>query len=197
MAVEKIGVIGAGQMGTGIAHVLALAGFDVVLDDINKDALAKAVGLIEKNMQRQASKGAIQEAQIAPALARIRATETLDDLRDRDMVIEAATEDESVKKKIFQDLCKRISDKTMIATNTSSISVTRLAAATDRPENFIGLHFMNPVPIMQLVEVIRGIATNDATFQAALEIVKRVGKTAAYAEDFPAFIVNRILLPMI
>jgi 3-hydroxybutyryl-CoA dehydrogenase len=139
----------------------------------------------------------IKEDQIKPALARIRVTQTLDDLRDRDMVIEAATEDEVIKKKIFQDLCARISDHAMIATNTSSISVTRLAAATDRPENFIGLHFMNPVPVMQLVEVVRGIATNDVTFQAALEIVKRVGKSAAYAEDFPAFIVNRILLPMI
>jgi 3-hydroxybutyryl-CoA dehydrogenase len=197
MAVEKIGVIGAGQMGTGIAHVLALAGYDVVLDDINKEALAKSLGLIDRNMQRQAGKGAIKEEQIKPALARIRVTQTLDDLRDRDMIIEAATEDESIKKKIFQDLCARISPTAMIATNTSSISVTRLAAATDRPESFIGLHFMNPVPLMQLVEVIRGIATNDVTFQSALEIVKRVGKTAAYAEDFPAFIVNRILLPMI
>jgi 3-hydroxybutyryl-CoA dehydrogenase len=197
MAVEKIGVIGAGQMGTGIAHVLALAGYDVVLDDINKEALAKSLGLIERNMQRQAGKGAIKEEQIPPALSRIRVTQTLEDLRDRDLIIEAATEDESIKKKIFQDLCKRISPTAMIATNTSSISVTRLAAATDRPENFIGLHFMNPVPLMQLVEVIRGIATNDITFQSALEIVKRVGKTAAYAEDFPAFIVNRILLPMI
>ena len=197
MAVEKIGVIGAGQMGTGIAHVLALAGYDVVLDDINKDALSKALERIEKNMQRQAGKGAITMDQIAPALARIRTTTSIDDLQDRELVIEAATEDEAVKKKIFQDLSKRINDKALMATNTSSISVTRLAAATDRPENFIGLHFMNPVPLMQLVEVIRGIATNDTTFQAALEIVKRVGKTAAYAEDFPAFIVNRILLPMI
>ena len=197
MAVEKIGVVGAGQMGNGIAHVLALAGYDVVLDDINKDALSKAIGLIEKNMQRQAHKGIIKEEQIKPALARIRTTQTLDDLRDRDLVMEAATEDEAVKKKIFQDLCTRISPKAIIATNTSSISVTRLAASTDRPENFIGLHFMHPVPVMQLVEVIRGIATNDATFQSALEIVKRVGKPAAYAEDFPAFIVNRILLPMI
>ena len=197
MTVEKIGVIGAGQMGTGISHVLALAGYDVVLDDINKDALSKALERIEKNMQRQAAKGAITQEQIQPALARIRTTTSIDDLQDRDLVIEAATEDESIKKKIFQDLSKRIGDKTLMATNTSAISVTRLAAATDRPENFIGLHFMNPVPIMQLVEVIRGIATNDTTFQAALEIVKRVGKTAAYAEDFPAFIVNRILLPMI
>ncbi len=197
MTIERIGVIGAGQMGTGIAHVLALAGYDVVLDDLNKEALEKARGRIEKNMQRQVAKSVIPEGEVAPALARIRTTSSMDDLKDRDMVIEAATEDESIKKKIFQDLCTRIAPGCLIATNTSSISVTRLAAATDRPENFIGLHFMNPVPIMQLVEVIRGIATNDTTFQAALEIVKRVGKTAAYAEDFPAFIVNRILLPMI
>ncbi|HEU4550287.1 MAG TPA: 3-hydroxybutyryl-CoA dehydrogenase [Rhizomicrobium sp.] len=197
MTIERIGVIGAGQMGTGIAHVLALAGYDVMLDDLNKEALSKALARIEKNMQRQVAKGVIKEEEIAPALARIRTTSSMDDLKDRDMVIEAATEDEAIKKRIFQDLCTRIAPGCLIATNTSSISVTRLAASTDRPENFIGLHFMNPVPIMQLVEVIRGIATNDTTFQAALEIVKRVGKTAAYAEDFPAFIVNRILLPMI
>jgi len=197
MAVEKIGVIGAGQMGTGISHVLSLAGYQVTLDDVNKEALAAALDRIEKNMQRQAAKGSITEDQIKPALARIRTTQSLDDLKDQDLVIEAATEDEAIKKKIFQDLCTRVSERTFLATNTSSISVTRLAAATDRPEKFIGLHFMNPVPLMQLVEVIRGIATNDATFQAALEIVRRVGKTAAYAEDFPAFIVNRILLPMI
>ncbi|MDE3116525.1 MAG: 3-hydroxybutyryl-CoA dehydrogenase, partial [Pseudomonadota bacterium] len=135
--------------------------------------------------------------EVAPALGRIHTSQNLDDMKDRDIVIEAATEDESVKRKIFQDLCPRLTEKTMVATNTSSISVTRLAASTDRPEKFIGLHFMNPVPLMQLVEVIRGIATDDATFQAALGIVKHVGKTAAYAEDFPAFIVNRILLPMI
>ena len=197
MALERIGIIGAGQMGTGIAHVLALAGYDVVLDDVNKDALGKALDRIEKNMQRQAAKGAIDEAAIAPALARIRTTQSMDDLKDRELVIEAATEDEAVKKKIFQELSPRLNDKAIIATNTSSISVTRLAASSDRPERFIGLHFMNPVPLMQLVEVIRGIATDDTTFQAALEIVRRVGKTAAYAEDFPAFIVNRIIMPMI
>ena len=197
MALEKIGIIGAGQMGTGIAHVLALAGYDVMLDDLNKEALGKALDRIEKNMQRQAAKGVITEEAIKPALAHIRTTQTLDDFKDRELVIEAATEDEAVKKKIFQDLSARLNDRAMIATNTSSISVTRLAAATDRPERFIGLHFMNPVPLMQLVEVIRGIATDDATFQAALEIVRKVGKTAAYAEDFPAFIVNRIIKPMI
>jgi 3-hydroxybutyryl-CoA dehydrogenase len=197
MSVQRIGVIGAGQMGTGIAHVLSLAGYDVVLDDLNKDALSKALDRIEKNMQRQVSKGIIAEEVVKPALARIRTTQSMDDLKDRELVIEAATEDEAVKKKLFQELCPRLSPTAMIATNTSSISVTRLAASTDRPERFIGLHFMNPVPVMQLVEVIRGIATDDTTFQTALDIVKHVGKTAAYAEDFPAFIVNRILLPMI
>jgi 3-hydroxybutyryl-CoA dehydrogenase len=197
MSIQRIGVVGAGQMGTGIAHVLSLAGYDVVLDDLNKDALSKALGKIEKNMQRQVSKGIIAEDVVKPALARIRTTQSMDDLKDRELVIEAATEDEAVKKKLFQDLCPRLSPTAMIATNTSSISVTRLAASTDRPERFIGLHFMNPVPVMQLVEVIRGIATDDVTFQTALDIVKHVGKTAAYAEDFPAFIVNRILLPMI
>ncbi|HEY5047535.1 MAG TPA: 3-hydroxybutyryl-CoA dehydrogenase [Rhizomicrobium sp.] len=197
MGIERVGIIGAGQMGGGIAHVCALSGYDVLLEDMNPDQLGRAVGAIEKNLHRQAARGLIQDDAVEPAMKRIRTTQNLDDMKDRDVVIEAATEDESVKKKIFQDLCPRLGAKTLIATNTSSISVTRLAASTDRPEHFIGLHFMNPVPMMQLVEVIRGIATDDATFQTALDIVKRVGKTAAYAEDFPAFIVNRILLPMI
>jgi len=197
MSIERIGVIGAGQMGNGIAHVLSLHGIDVMLDDINPEALKNAIERIDRNMHRQAARGFIKSEEIAPALKRIHITQSLDDMKDRDLVIEAATEDEAIKRRIFQDLCPRLSDKTLIATNTSSISVTRLAAATDRPEHFIGLHFMNPVPMMQLVEVIRGIATDDVTFQAALEVVKRVGKTPAYAEDFPAFIVNRILLPMI
>ncbi|HEY5236776.1 MAG TPA: 3-hydroxybutyryl-CoA dehydrogenase [Rhizomicrobium sp.] len=197
MSIERVGVIGAGQMGNGIAHVLSLAGFDVLLEDVDRGALDQAMQRIEKNMQRQAGRGLINSDVVSDALKRIHISSNLDDMKDRDLVIEAATEDENVKRKIFQDLCTRISDKTLIATNTSSISVTRLAASTDRPEHFIGLHFMNPVPAMQLVEVIRGIATDDATFQAALDIVRRVGKTAAYAEDFPAFIVNRILLPMI
>jgi 3-hydroxybutyryl-CoA dehydrogenase len=197
MNIERIGVIGAGQMGGGIAHVCALAGYDVLLEDINKDQLGRAIGTIERNMHRQAARGLIKEDAIPPAIGHIHTTQALDDMKDRDLVIEAATEDESVKRKIFQDLCPRLNSTAIVATNTSSISVTRLAASTDRPEHFIGLHFMNPVPMMQLVEVIRGIATDDTTFQAALDIVKRVGKTAAYAEDFPAFIVNRILLPMI
>jgi 3-hydroxybutyryl-CoA dehydrogenase len=197
MGIERIGVIGAGQMGNGIAHVLSLAGFDVMLEDINPEQLGKALERITKNMRRQAARGLIKDDIVEAALKRIHTAQDLDAMQDRDLVIEAATEDESIKRKIFQDLCPRIGKNTMIATNTSSISVTRLAASTDRPEHFIGLHFMNPVPMMQLVEVIRGIATDDTTFQAALDIVRRVGKTAAYAEDFPAFIVNRILLPMI
>ncbi|HVZ90240.1 MAG TPA: 3-hydroxybutyryl-CoA dehydrogenase [Rhizomicrobium sp.] len=197
MSIERIGVIGAGQMGNGIAHVLSLAGFDVMLEDINPDQLGKAIERIEKNMNRQAARGLIRSDAIEPALKRIHTAKNLDAMQDRDLVIEAATEDESIKRKIFQDLCPRIPKTAMIATNTSSISVTRLASSTDRPEHFIGLHFMNPVPMMQLVEVIRGIATDDTTFQMALEIVRRTGKTVAYAEDFPAFIVNRILMPMI
>ncbi len=197
MGIERIGVIGAGQMGNGIAHVLSLAGFDVTLEDVNADQLGKALDRITKNMNRQAARGLIKTDAVEPALKRIHTASSLDAMKDLDLVIEAATEDEGVKRKIFQDLCPRLSKNTLIATNTSSISVTRLAASTDRPEHFIGLHFMNPVPMMQLVEVIRGIATDDSTFQTALDIVKRVGKTAAYAEDFPAFIVNRILLPMI
>ncbi|HEY3777240.1 MAG TPA: 3-hydroxybutyryl-CoA dehydrogenase [Rhizomicrobium sp.] len=197
MTIERVGIIGAGQMGGGIAHVCALAGYDVLLEDINKEQLSRAIGTVERNMHRQAGRGLIDDETIAPALRRIHTAQTLDEMKDRDIVIEAATEDEGVKRKIFQDLCPRLNSTAMIATNTSSISVTRLAASTDRPEHFIGLHFMNPVPMMQLVEVIRGIATDDVTFHEALDIVKRVGKTAAYAEDFPAFIVNRILLPMI
>ena len=197
MGIERVGVIGAGQMGMGIAHVLSLAGMDVVLEDIDAQALSKARDTIEKNMHRQAARGLIKDELVAPALARIHASQSIDDMKDRELVIEAATEDEATKRKIFADLCPRLSKTAMLASNTSSISITRLAAATDRPEHFIGIHFMNPVPMMQLVEVIRGIATDDATFQAALEVVRKVGKTAAYAEDFPAFIVNRILLPMI
>jgi 3-hydroxybutyryl-CoA dehydrogenase len=197
MGIERIGVIGAGQMGNGIAHVLSLAGFDVMLEDINSDQLGKAVERITKNMNRQAARGLIKSEAIEAALNRIHTAQDLDAMQDRDLVIEAATEDETIKRKIFQDLCPRIGKNTLLATNTSSISVTRLAASTDRPEHFIGIHFMNPVPMMQLVEVIRGIATDDVTFQAALEIVRRTGKTVAYAEDFPAFIVNRILMPMI
>jgi len=197
MKIERIGVIGAGQMGNGIAHVCALAGYDVVMEDINSEALGKAKSTIERNLQRQAARGIIAQSDAEAAIKRIRTTGDLNVMKDRDLVIEAATENEQVKRKVFQELCPRLGPKTMLATNTSSISITRLAASTDRPERFIGLHFMNPAPVMQLVEVIRGIATEDETFAAAVELVKHVGKTPANAEDFPAFIVNRILLPMI
>src|SRR6185369_663095 len=197
MKIERVGVIGAGQMGSGIAHVCALAGYDVVMEDINPDALTKAKSIIERNLHRQATRGVITQGDADAAMKRIRTAGDLNAMKDRDLVIEAATENEQVKRKVFQDLCPRLGPNTMLATNTSSISITRLAASTDRPERFIGLHFMNPAPVMQLVEVIRGIATEDETFGAAVELVKRVGKTPANAEDFPAFIVNRILLPMI
>jgi len=197
MKIEKIGVVGAGQMGNGIAHVCALAGYDVVMEDINADALGRARATIERNLRRQASRGLITQSEVDAAMKRIRTAGELTAMADRDLVIEAATENEAVKRKVFQELCPRLNPNTMLATNTSSISITRLAASTDRPERFIGLHFMNPAPVMQLVEVIRGIATEDETFNAAVELVKRVGKTPANAEDFPAFIVNRILLPMI
>ena len=197
MGIERVGVIGAGQMGMGIAHVMALSGIDVVLEDINPDALAAARGTIEKNMHRQAARGMIKDDMVAPALARIRASTSLDDMADREFVIEAATEDEAVKRKIFADLCPRLSKTAMLASNTSSISITRLASVTDRPDRLIGLHFMRPVQIMKLVEIIRGIATSDATFAAARQVADKLGKTVAAAEDSPGFIVNRILCPMI
>jgi len=197
MKIEKVGVIGAGQMGNGIAHVCALAGYDVVVEDINAEALGRARGTIERNLQRQAVRGVITQADVDAAMKRIRVAGDISAMADRDLIIEAATENEQVKRKLFQELCTRLKPHTMLATNTSSISITRLAAATDRPERFIGLHFMNPAPVMQLVEVIRGIATDDDTFTSVIELVRKVGKTPANAEDFPAFIVNRILLPMI
>jgi 3-hydroxybutyryl-CoA dehydrogenase len=197
MKIEKVGVIGAGQMGNGIAHVCAAAGYDVVIEDINADALGKARATIERNLHRQAVRGTITQADVDATMKRIRVASDISSMTDRDLIIEAATENEQVKRKLFQELCTRLKPHTMLATNTSSISITRLAAATDRPERFIGLHFMNPAPVMQLVEVIRGIATDDDTFTSVLDLVRKVGKTAANAEDFPAFIVNRILLPMI
>jgi 3-hydroxybutyryl-CoA dehydrogenase len=197
MKIEKVGVIGAGQMGTGIAHVCALAGYDVVVEDVNPEAVAKTRSTIERNLHRQATRGVISTSDVETAMKRIRTAGDLASLNDRDLIIEAATENEQVKRKLFQELCPRLKPHTMLATNTSSISITRLAASTDRPERFIGLHFMNPAPVMQLVEVIRGIATDDETFGSVVELVRKVGKTPANAEDFPAFIVNRILLPMI
>ncbi len=196
-AIKKVGVIGAGQMGSGIAHVVALGGYDVVLNDIRQDALETVVGGIEKNMHRQASKGLIKEGAIKGAVKRIKTTISKDELGQCDLVIEAATEDEAIKRKIFQELCPKLKKDTLVATNTSSISITRLAATTDRPEHFIGMHFMNPVPRMELVELIRGIATEDDMFSNAKTFVESLGKITAVSEDFPAFIVNRILLPMI
>ncbi|SLN29076.1 3-hydroxybutyryl-CoA dehydrogenase [Pseudooctadecabacter jejudonensis] len=197
MGIERIGVVGAGQMGNGIAHVCALAGYEVLLTDISDDALRAARASVEKNMARQVTKGLITEGDKADAMKRIGTTLTLTDLGPTDLVIEAATERESVKQAIFEDLLPHLTPDTILTTNTSSISITRLASRTDRPEKFMGFHFMNPVPIMQLVELIRGIATDVETFDACKGVVDRLGKTSATAEDFPAFIVNRILMPMI
>ena len=195
--IKKVGVIGSGQMGNGIAHVAALAGFDVVLNDVSAERLKSALATVNGNLSRQVTKKIITEDERTRALAHITTTETLDGLADCDLVIETAVEKEEVKRKIFQDLCTVLKADALIASNTSSISITRLAAATDRPERFIGIHFMNPVPLMELVELIRGIATDDATFESSKEFVTKLGKQVAVSEDFPAFIVNRILLPMI
>ncbi len=195
--IKSIGIIGAGQMGHGIAHVAALAGYDVVLNDVAADRLEAAMATIRRNMVRQANRGLIEHDAIEPAVARIGHATDMAALAGVDLAIEAATENAEVKKAIFRDLCAVVSPQTLLATNTSSISITRLAASTDRPERFIGLHFMNPVPMMRLVEVIRGLATNEDTYQAAVGVVNRMEKTIANAEDFPAFIVNRILIPMI
>jgi 3-hydroxybutyryl-CoA dehydrogenase len=197
MEIKSIGVVGAGQMGNGIAHVCALAGYDVVMTDISADALANAVALIDRNIARQVSRGKVTEAEMAAAMARIRTTTVLAEVGPSDLIIEAATERETVKQAIFEDLLPHITPQTILTSNTSSISITRLASRTDRPEKFMGFHFMNPVPVMQLVELIRGIATDEETFAACKSVVDRLGKTAATAEDFPAFIVNRILMPMI
>ncbi|MGB7244903.1 MAG: 3-hydroxybutyryl-CoA dehydrogenase [Sulfitobacter sp.] len=197
MEITKIGIVGAGQMGNGIAHVLSLAGYDVLLNDISDEALKNAMTLMAQNMDRQVTRGKITGADQTKALARITTTATLSDLGQSDLIIEAATERETVKQAIFEDLLPHLQAHTILTSNTSSISITRLASRTDRPEKFMGFHFMNPVPVMQLVELIRGIATDEATFAACKKVVERLGKTAASAEDFPAFIVNRILMPMI
>ena len=197
MSIQTVGVIGAGQMGNGIAHVMALAEYDVVLSDVSQDALNKAMEIIEGNLSRQASRGKIADAAVTAAMGRITTTLELSDIGAADLVIEAATERESVKQAIFEDLQPHLKADTILTSNTSSISITRLASRTDRPERFMGFHFMNPVPVMQLVELIRGIATDQPTYKACLEVVERLGKTAASAEDFPGFIVNRILMPMI
>ncbi len=197
MTVSRVGVIGAGQMGNGIAHVMALAGYNVVLNDIDQMALGKSVEINEKNMVRQLRGGKITEEALQTALLRITRTTEIAQAGDSDIVIEAATENEQVKQKIFDALLPHINDETILTSNTSSISITRLASRTDRPEKFMGFHFMNPVPVMQLVELIRGIATDEATYETCRQVVEGLGKTAASAEDFPAFIVNRILMPMI
>ena len=197
MTVQSVGVIGAGQMGNGIAHVFAVAGYDVLLTDISQDALNKAIALIDRNLERQVTRDKITAEVKATAMGHIRTTLKLSDLGQCDLVIEAATERETVKQAIFEDLVPHLKPETILTSNTSSISITRLASRTDRPEKFMGFHFMNPVPVMQLVELIRGIATDEPTYRELHAVVEKLGKTSATAEDFPAFIVNRILMPMI
>ena len=195
--IRKVGIIGAGQMGNGIAHVVALGGYDVVINDLRKEAVDSAIGIIQRNMVRQVGRGLIKEGDMQVALKRIGFASSLEALGDCDLIIEAATEDEAIKRRIFTDLRGKAKKGAILASNTSSISITRLASTTVEPERFIGIHFMNPVPVMQLVELIRGIATEDDTFSAARAFVSSLGKQIAVSEDFPAFIVNRILLPMI
>jgi len=197
VAIRTVGVVGAGQMGSGIAHVCALAGFDVLLHDAAADRLEKGIATVNGNMARQVASGKLQEEQRAAAMKLIRAANSMEDLAGVDLAVEAATEDETVKRKIFAQICPILNPQAILATNTSSISITRLASTTDRPERFIGIHFMNPVPVMKLVELVRGIATDEETFRKANDFVAALGKTVTVAEDFPAFIVNRILLPMI
>jgi 3-hydroxybutyryl-CoA dehydrogenase len=194
---RRIGVIGAGQMGGGIAHVCAVAGFDVAITDISDEALRRSREAIDRNLSRQVSRGKIREEDKDAALGRIHMGLDYTLFGDCDMVIEAATEKEEIKREIFKKLTPALKPDALIATNTSSISITRLASSTDRPGKFIGMHFMNPVPVMSLVELIRGIATDEDTFAVTRELALKLGKTPVAAEDFPAFIVNRILLPMI
>ncbi|CAM5776399.1 3-hydroxybutyryl-CoA dehydrogenase [Labrys miyagiensis] len=195
--IRTVGIIGAGQMGSGIAHVAALSGLDVVLNDVSAERVNNGLATVNGNLKRQIGKGTITQAVGDEALARIKAASEVEALGACDLVIEAATESEPVKVKIYGSVCPHLKPEAILATNTSSISITRLAAATDRPERFIGIHFMNPVPVMQLVEVIRGIATDDDTFESARNFIHKLDRQIAVAEDFPAFIVNRILLPMI
>lgn len=197
MTIEQVGIVGAGQMGNGIAHVCALAGFDVKLFDVDAKKTAAALGIIEANLSRQVARGTISAGAETTALAHIKPTDAIADLADIDIAIEAATENEAVKREIFASLCEVVKPEAILASNTSSISITRLAASTDRPEQFMGLHFMNPVPMMELVELIRGIATGEETYKKVLAFVTRLGKQPTNAEDFPAFIVNRILMPML
>jgi 3-hydroxybutyryl-CoA dehydrogenase len=195
--IKSVGIVGAGQMGSGIAHVFALAGYDVLMTDVREESLTTALTLIERNIDRQVTKGKVLSADKRAAMERIKTTPKLADLGACDLIIEAATERETVKTAIFEDLLPHLKPHTILTSNTSSISITRLASRTDRPEKFMGFHFMNPVPVMQLVELIRGIATDQPTVDALHKVVEKLGKTAASAEDFPAFIVNRILMPMI
>ena len=195
--IKTVGVIGAGQMGAGIAHVCALAGYDVRLNDLSRERIDAGIGVIEHNLARQVSRGIIDDAAMKQALGHIKPAVSLADIGDTDLAIEAATEEEATKKAIFTALAPHLGEKTLLASNTSSISITRLASVTDRPERFIGLHFMNPAPLMKLVEIIRGIATDVATYETAVNFARSLGKTTANAEDFPAFIVNRVLVPMI
>ncbi len=197
MSIQTVGVIGAGQMGNGIAHVFAQSGHDVVLHDVSPEAMANAMQLISANLDRQVSREKISQSERDAAFARISTTEDIATLGASDLIIEAATEKEEIKHAIFKSLAPHLADHTILTSNTSSISITRLAAATDRPERFMGFHFMNPVPVMQLVELIRGIATSEETYKLLAGVVEKLGKTSASAEDFPAFIVNRILMPMI
>ncbi|KKX27849.1 3-hydroxybutyryl-CoA dehydrogenase [Rhizobium sp. LC145] len=197
VALKNIGIIGAGQMGCGIAHVSAIAGYKVQMYDLSKDRIEAALATINGNLARQVSNGKLSDEDRQAALSRISGSADINDLAPMDLVIEAATEEEAVKRKIYAQVCPVLKPEAMLATNTSSLSITRLASATDRPERFMGIHFMNPVPIMKLVELVRGIATEESTFQAAKDFVATLEKTVTVAEDFPAFIVNRILLPMI
>jgi len=195
--IKNVGVIGAGQMGNGIAHIFALADYTVHLSDVSEEQIAKSHDVIGRNMDRQIKRGIIREDDKEKALAQIDASTKLDSLVDCDLVIEAATENEAIKKQIFRDICPQLKPSTLLCSNTSSISITRLGAGTDRPEKFMGLHFMNPVPMMKLVELIRGIATADTTFIAVHTVAEKLGKRPISSEDFPAFIVNRVLIPMI
>jgi 3-hydroxybutyryl-CoA dehydrogenase len=195
--IRTVGVIGAGQMGSGIAHVVALAGYEVLLHDVSAERIAQGLALIEKNMTRQVSRNIIEHTAMDAAMGRIKAAPELQSIGTTDLAIEAATENEETKKTIFRALGPHLGADTILASNTSSISITRLASVTDRPDRFIGLHFMNPVPVMKLVEIIRGIATGPATYETAVSFAQSLGKTTSNAEDFPAFIVNRVLVPMI
>ena len=195
--IQTIGIIGAGQMGNGIAHVLAVAGYDILLTDTSNSQMQKALRAIGNNLSRQVSRGHLEQVEATDALARIQTVAGLPELAHAELVVEAATEDEDIKREILSDLGEVLNSDALICTNTSSISITRLASVSGRPEKFMGMHFMNPVPVMELVELIRGIATDEETFNKVREVVLKAGKVPTNSEDFPAFIVNRILMPMV